>query len=369
MEACVSSLIAEGTSIKVPSRKNGDGAWHDAATTTTEALQQQIVTNSQQVVPPSPGSEGLHACYAFDELEDLIDQPSVEGSTCDGKAVTRKFDGGEVVWYNSQPQNPTSWWWPAVFFASWETAQRTGLCDSDNAVREQQPIPSEGGVVVCLGKRKVHNVVLNCAEQCYPLIGASNARIPENQGLSGVFELEFQEALQEARAALQNVDEDVPASAPESNAQGGAEKKKRSREGGYVRLNGRVEGRYRPQAKVQLQKGEFTDTAYRGFKNGLFRYEFLQYFDTNEERAQWLTVMKKEFSRCKLEAESIHRATSALLLMDGSKPPHTLAKHFPECDPGHAPEGPKKRIRCTTSKTKRNGPVKAAPQELESAVK
>ena len=115
--------------------------------------------------------------------------------------------------------------------------------------REQQSITSEDGVVECLGKRKVHKIELNCTDQYFPLIGGSNASMPGNQGLSG--DLKTQR--------------DVTASASESNAQGGAEKK---RQQGYERENGRIETRYRPGVQVQLLQGDFPDN-FKGIINGI----------------------------------------------------------------------------------------------------
>jgi len=210
--------------------------------------------------------------------------------------------------------------------------------------REQQSITSEDGVVECLGKRKVHKIDLNCTDQYCPLIGGSNASMPGNQGLSG--DLKTQR--------------DVTASASESNAQGGAEKK---RPQGYERENGRIETRYRPGVKFPLRQGDFPEN-FKGIINDKFQYDFLAYYDTPEESGKWLTNVKTEFRRCKLEA----LAANALLMMGSSKPPHTMAKRFPDCDPGIVPKAPpKKRNRCTTSK-KRAGPIKAATQEPEPAV-
>ena len=68
--------------------------------------------------------------------------------------------------------------------------------------------------------------------------------MPGNQGLSG--DLKPQR--------------DVTAFASESNAQGGAEKK---RPQGYERKNGRIKTRYRPGVQVQLRQGDFPDN-YKG---------------------------------------------------------------------------------------------------------
>lgn len=46
---------------------------------------------------------------------------------------------------------------------------------------------------------------------------------------------------------------------------------------GYQRSNGRWEARYRPQTKVELSAAdEIIAHAFRGFQNGVFKYEFLQ---------------------------------------------------------------------------------------------
>ena len=216
---------------------------------------------------------------------------------------------------------------------------------SDGGISIQDPLWKKGDE--CLGERKVHEIELNCTDQYFPLIGGSNASMPGNQGLSG--DLKPQR--------------DVTAFASESNAQGGAEKKR-----GYPRKNGRIETRYRPGVQVPLRQGDFPDN-YKGIidqgkKKVKYQYDFLAYFDTREESAKWLTDVKTEFRRCKLEA----LAANALLMMGSSKPPHTMAKRFLDCDPGIVPKAPpKKRNRCTTSK-KRAGPIKAATQEPEPAV-
>jgi hypothetical protein len=50
---------------------------------------------------------------------------------------------------------------------------------------------------------------------------------------------------------------------------------KRNKEG-YQRHNGRWEARYRPQSRYELIHDEVTTNAFKGFKNGLYKYEFLE---------------------------------------------------------------------------------------------
>jgi hypothetical protein len=50
--------------------------------------------------------------YSFDEFEeeDLIasfSEMPVESS-------------GQLVWFNIQPLNSNSWWWPAIMYSSWQ---------------------------------------------------------------------------------------------------------------------------------------------------------------------------------------------------------------------------------------------------------
>ena len=83
-------------------------------------------------------------------------------------------------------------------------------------------------------------------------------------------------------------------------------------DGSYQRLNGRYEGRFRPQCTLKLPHdntctnataGILTFTcvskSYKGFRDGLHRYEFLEYFDTIEEKAAWLHNVKRGFARLK----------------------------------------------------------------------
>lgn len=45
---------------------------------------------------------------------------------------------------------------------------------------------------------------------------------------------------------------------------------------GYRRHNGRWEARYRPQSRYELKHDKVTTAAFKGFKKGLFKYEFLE---------------------------------------------------------------------------------------------
>lgn len=45
---------------------------------------------------------------------------------------------------------------------------------------------------------------------------------------------------------------------------------------GYQRTNGRWEARYRPQTKYELVPDEVTTHAFKGFLNGVYKYEFLE---------------------------------------------------------------------------------------------
>ena len=51
---------------------------------------------------------------------------------------------------------------------------------------------------------------------------------------------------------------------------------KRCKEG-YQRHNGRWEARYRPQSRHELKQDNVTIAAFKGFKKGLYKYEFLEY--------------------------------------------------------------------------------------------
>lgn len=53
-----------------------------------------------------------------------------------------------------------------------------------------------------------------------------------------------------------------------------ASKKRKSE--GYQRDNGRWEARYRPQCRIELLPDEVTTAAFKGFKNGVYKYEFLE---------------------------------------------------------------------------------------------
>ena len=76
---------------------------------------------------------------------------------------------------------------------------------------------------------------------------------------------------------------------------------------GFVRKNGRVEARYRPHSKWELKRDEFTIPAFKGFKNGMFKYEWLDYFDTTEEKVAWSKQMKDEFEKRREESNPIKK--------------------------------------------------------------
>ena len=288
-------------------------------------------------------------------------------------------------------------------YSSWQDirgAELRGLGGKKSADLDQQPvIPSEGGVVVCFGKRKVRCVVTDRHKQCIPLKGTW---LPLNLGMSGDFELDFQTALQEANQTAASDMLIAPSSSSSSSSSSSKQlpkegrkqkphaankmlkidpvksrtasghngqaksnplllvdvettnpketKAKRSNHGGYVRLNGRVEARYRPQSKVQLPKDDFTAKAFRGFKNGMFCYEYLDYFDTHEEQVQWLADKKAQFKQRKADALSIHNASTALMSIDDTKP--KVVTPQPPSESEVQTTGPKKRQRCLSAKPK-----------------
>ena len=66
---------------------------------------------------------------------------------------------------------------------------------------------------------------------------------------------------------------------------------------GYVRNNGRWEGRYRPKTRVEVTTDDpILRNGFRGFKNGVYKYEFLDYFDTVEEKDEWLREKRLHFN-------------------------------------------------------------------------
>jgi len=50
---------------------------------------------------------------------------------------------------------------------------------------------------------------------------------------------------------------------------------KRCKEG-YQRHNGRWEARYRPQSRFELKPDKLTAPAFKGYRKGLYKYEFLE---------------------------------------------------------------------------------------------
>lgn len=72
---------------------------------------------------------------------------------------------------------------------------------------------------------------------------------------------------------------------------------------GYQRNNGRWEGRYRPSCKFELIEDEVTKPAFKGYANGKYKYEFLEYFDTVEEKNIWMKTMKEGFAQRKQESD------------------------------------------------------------------
>jgi len=50
---------------------------------------------------------------------------------------------------------------------------------------------------------------------------------------------------------------------------------KRCKEG-YQRHNGRWEARYRPQSRFELKPDKLTTPAFKGYRKGLYKYEFLE---------------------------------------------------------------------------------------------
>ena len=73
---------------------------------------------------------------------------------------------------------------------------------------------------------------------------------------------------------------------------------------GYRRVNGRWEARFRPQSRWELAKTRKTIEAYKGYSNGIYKYEFLNYFDTEEEKDAWLATTRARFNRWRDEARA-----------------------------------------------------------------
>ena len=72
---------------------------------------------------------------------------------------------------------------------------------------------------------------------------------------------------------------------------------------GYQRHNGRWEARYRPQSRWELPRNRRTIDAFKGFVKGVYKYEFLNYFDTVEEKDRWLGEMKAQFGIWRREGQ------------------------------------------------------------------
>jgi len=79
---------------------------------------------------------------------------------------------------------------------------------------------------------------------------------------------------------------------------------------------GRIEARFRPSSKVELLHDATIAKAFKGCKNGLYKYEFLDYFDTLEEKMEWSIRTKNDFDRRKAEAQKL--ATESRPLTVGS---------------------------------------------------
>ena len=75
---------------------------------------------------------------------------------------------------------------------------------------------------------------------------------------------------------------------------------------GYQRQNGRWEARFRPQSRWELARNRKTQEAYKGYTNGVYRYEFLNYFDTKEEKDEWLTSIRAQFNSWRDQARIAH---------------------------------------------------------------
>mmetsp|Transcript_47219 Transcript_47219/g.60684 ORF Transcript_47219/g.60684 Transcript_47219/m.60684 type:complete len:157 (+) Transcript_47219:217-687(+) len=65
----------------------------------------------------------------------------------------------------------------------------------------------------------------------------------------------------------------------------------------------RYTGRWEATSPLRLIEDEVTLAAFKGFKNGLCHYKFVDYFDTIEEKYVWLKNIKEDFSRRELAAE------------------------------------------------------------------
>mmetsp|Transcript_5303 Transcript_5303/g.6903 ORF Transcript_5303/g.6903 Transcript_5303/m.6903 type:complete len:195 (+) Transcript_5303:97-681(+) len=64
-------------------------------------------------------------------------------------------------------------------------------------------------------------------------------------------------------------------------------------------------GRWGASCPFQLIVDEVTIAAFKGFENSLYHYEFLEYFDTAEQKDGWLKNIKKDFSRRQLEGTNL----------------------------------------------------------------
>lgn len=69
-------------------------------------------------------------------------------------------------------------------------------------------------------------------------------------------------------------------------------------------MNGRWEARFRPQSKWELAKTRRTLEAYKGFSNGVYKYEFLNYFDSEHEKDNWLLETRANFNHLREEARA-----------------------------------------------------------------
>lgn len=96
---------------------------------------------------------------------------------------------------------------------------------------------------------------------------------------------------------------------------------KKRNSAGYVRASGRCEGRYRPKTRVEITTNhpELAD-AFRGLKDGFFKYEFLNYFDTLEEKDIWLDAKRNMFNeQVQLSQERASRDAPEKIAKTGTK--------------------------------------------------
>lgn len=108
--------------------------------------------------------------------------------------------------------------------------------------------------------------------------------------------------------------------------------KKKRNMAGYLRCE-RWEGRYRPHSKVEISIDHpEIRRAFRGFKNGVYQYEFLGYFKTKELKNEWLHEKRSLFSSMqKNETTSKGGNTDVIARRDVNNKNHTQDLPVPIC--------------------------------------